>query len=151
MIHQYQNEFPTKVTSNDREDSNDKEVGNSSDQISNEVHSSDSEDSEECETESEHSYQPLAKASTNRFKILPQLVASLDHAKISNAMATSVILPTLHSMGVDVTTVEVSATTLWRHRNKARELISKEIRETFGHNISGSFFVLHFDGKILPK
>lgn len=87
----------------------------------------------------------------SELKILPHLVSSLDHSKLSNSKATNVVLTTLHCIGVDVSKVPVSISTLRRHRIAVREQISNDIKETFGRILSDSFSVLRWDGKILSK
>lgn len=92
-----------------------------------------------------------AKQAKKHFTITPQLVKSLDNAKLSNNNATSVILSCAHYLGIDTSTVAVSASTMYRQRKRIRQEISNDIKESFGETLYDSFIVLHWDGKILPK
>lgn len=102
-------------------------------------------DSETCSN-----YVPKIKKQT-KSTLTPQLVTSIDHAGLSNAKAASVVLATAHFLKQDAAKVPVSSSTIYRQRRKIRHEIAEDIKKTFCEDLSNTFLVLHWDGKILPK
>lgn len=103
------------------------------------------------ESETDTNFEQQDKRSKQKLQISAQLVGSLDHAGLSNANATSIILSSAHFLGYNLSEVNVSKSTLRRRRIQIRKTIANEIRVTFGDNVNKYFLVLHWDGKILPK
>lgn len=83
--------------------------------------------------------------------LTPQLVASIDHAGLSNFKAASVVLATAHFLKQDPANVPVSSSTIFRQRKKLRCQIAEDIKRAFCEDLSNAFLILHWDGKILPK
>lgn len=75
----------------------------------------------------------------------------MDYASLSNAKAASVVLTTAHYLDVDARKVPLSRSSIHRNRLSIRSQIANEVKSVFQENLDESFFVLHWDGKILPK
>lgn len=113
----------------------------------------DNDQMQECASENEDSdYEPpQRKPKKIRRKLTQKLVASLDHAGLSNAKAASVVLTTAHYLDIDARDVPLSRSSIQRNRSSIRSQIANDIKNVFQENLTESFFVLHWDGKILPK
>lgn len=94
---------------------------------------------------------PAYKMPKKKLRIAPELVKSLDNARVSNNNATSIVLSCAHFLGIDLSSMAVSTSTMFRQRKRIRTQIANEIKQTFGNSINDSLIVLHWDGKLLPK
>ena len=79
--------------------------------------------------------------------VTPELVATMDHVKMTDREATHVLGATAHALGQDVGQMAISRSAIRRARVKFREDRAKYIPENFASDAS---LVLHWDGKILP-
>lgn len=102
-------------------------------------------------SEEDLDYKPPRPQRKSKRKITPQLVASVDHAGLSSSNAANVILSTAHYLDIDPKDVAVSRATIHRQRRSMRGHIRDNVKNTFCANLADAFFVLHWDGKILPK
>ncbi|XP_044592956.1 uncharacterized protein LOC123270876 [Cotesia glomerata] len=77
----------------------------------------------------------------------PELCAALDRAKVTNRNTTFILAAAFKSVGIDLSTLNLSYGTIYRARIKHRSNIAQDLKEEFR---SDDRYVVHWDGKILP-
>jgi hypothetical protein len=78
----------------------------------------------------------------------PAFIASLDRTGTSVRKAMHIVAPALKAVGVDLSDVSLSTTSIYVARKKGRDTIDKQVRKDFKPNTP---LVAHFDGKLLPN
>lgn len=76
----------------------------------------------------------------------PELSASLDRAKVTNRNTTFILAAAYKSVGLDMPTLNLSYSTIYRGRVKFRSDIAKDLKIEFH---TDDRYVVHWDGKIL--
>ena len=83
----------------------------------------------------------------NKIDIMtPELAAALDRAKVSNRNATYILAAAFKSVGIDLSTLNFSYSTLYRGRIKFRANIAEDLKKEFH---TEDRYVVHWDGKVL--
>lgn len=91
------------------------------------------------------------KRSRGSIQIIDEkLVATLDKCMVSDRDALRIIIATLEAVGIDVSTLVLSKTSIWNSRQKLRELLADKIKELFTAKELRAA-VLHWDGKLLTS
>lgn len=76
----------------------------------------------------------------------PELCASLDRAKVTHRNAIFILAAAYKSVGIDLSTLNLSYSTIYRERMKYRSSIAKDLKSEFHKD---DRYVVHWDGKIL--
>ncbi|XP_043269951.1 uncharacterized protein [Venturia canescens] len=76
----------------------------------------------------------------------PELVAALDRCNVSSRSATYILAAVLKSLGIDISTVNLSYKTIQRYRNTRRKEIAEGLKEDLKFEDN---YVVHWDGKLL--
>ena len=77
----------------------------------------------------------------------PFFVASLDRTKTTPREAMHIVAPALKAAGVDIDTMSLSTSTIYRARKSVRKSLVLSQKDLF---IPSTPLVAHFDGKLLP-
>ena len=78
----------------------------------------------------------------------PLFVASLDRTKTTPREAMHIVAPALKAAGVDIDTMTLSTSTIYRSRKSVCKSLVETQKELFVPNTP---LVAHFDGKLLPE
>ena len=78
----------------------------------------------------------------------PEVAAALDRTRVSDRNAAFVLAAAAQSLGHNPADIALNRESIRRARRRHRELIAKEIRESFAPTIP---LTIHWDGKILPS
>ncbi|XP_044583017.1 uncharacterized protein LOC123264038 [Cotesia glomerata] len=76
----------------------------------------------------------------------PELCAALDRSKVTHRNAIFILAAAYKSVGIDLSTLNLSYSTIYRARNKYRSNITKDLKSEFHKD---DRYVVHWDGKIL--
>ena len=76
----------------------------------------------------------------------PELAGALDRGKISNRNALFILAAAYKSVGIDISTLNLSYSTLHRGRIKFRTNIAEDLKKEFR---TEDRYVVHWDGKVL--
>ena len=76
-----------------------------------------------------------------------EVSAALDRSKISDRNAVYILAATAHSLGQDPEKLIINRESIRQARRKNREIVAKEIKDTF---TPGSSLTVHWDSKMLP-
>ena len=79
--------------------------------------------------------------------VSPELVATLDRAKLSDRKATFMIAATARSLGNDVQDFTINRSSIRRARLRLRQEISNRLKDNFD---PGTPLTVHWDGRLLP-
>lgn len=94
----------------------------------------------------ESDFQMPASQLTKIDIMTPELAGALDRGKISNRNALFVLAAAYKSVGIDISTLNLSYSTLYRGRNKFRTNIVEDLKNEFR---TDDRYVVHWDGKVL--
>lgn len=75
-----------------------------------------------------------------------ELAGALDRGKVSNRNALFILAAAYKSLGIDITTLNLSYSTLYRGRIKFRTNIAEDLKKEFR---TEERYVVHWDGKVL--
>lgn len=96
---------------------------------------------------SDFEYQLSQPNELNKIDVMtPELSAALDRAKVTNRNATFILAAAYKSLGIDLSTLNLSYSTIYRGRIKFRTDMAKDLKKEF--HIEDRY-VVHWDGKIL--
>lgn len=76
----------------------------------------------------------------------PELSAALDRAKVSTRSATYILAAAYKSVGIDLSTLNLSYSSIYRGRIKCRTEIADDLKKEFH---TDDRYVVHWDSKIL--
>lgn len=76
----------------------------------------------------------------------PELCAALDRSKVTHRNAIFILAAAFKSVGIELSTLNLSYSTIYRARIKFRSDIAKDLKSEFHRD---DRYVVHWDGKIL--
>lgn len=92
-------------------------------------------------------YQLSQPNTINKIDIMtPEIVGALDRAKVSNRNATFILAAAYNSVGIDLSSLNLSYSTLYRGRISFRKNITEDLKKEFH---TEDRYVVHWDGKVL--
>jgi len=92
---------------------------------------------------------PTSSTATKKRRLVddPLFVSSLDRTKTTPREAMHIVAPALRAAGVDIDTLSLSTSSIYRARKTVRTSLAQTQKEQF---VPTTPLIAHFDGKLLP-